>query len=173
MEPVQPRAMCALALAIALGAAGARAQKPAQTPAPPAARLVLVHDGELLASESKALAQLHKRLAKLQPGSWRLNEASPHEVAALRAYLAGVPLPIPEEWRGEKTVIVLEVLAPSGEKPTRISSGLGALVVVRPPRNQPVYRERVDGRAQAPLDGDALADWIARATAVSTNGSQP
>jgi hypothetical protein len=169
MEPLQRRAICALALAIALGAAGARAQKTA----PPGARLVLVHDGDLLASESKALAQLQKRLAKLQRGSGRLNEATPHEVAALRAYLAGVPTPIPEEWRGEKTVIVLEVLAPSGEKPTRTSRGLGALVVLRPPRNEPVYRERVDGRAEAPLDGDALADWIARATAVSTNGSQP
>src|SRR5207248_6433814 len=105
-------------------------------------------------------------LARREPGAGRLIEADPSEAAALRAYLAGTPPPLPQPWRMSKTVIVIELLAPSGEKPKRLSRGLGAIVVLRPPRAEPIYLERVEGRADAPLTVDALAGWIASAIAL-------
>lgn len=121
-----------------------------------AVRVVLVHGAPLLPSEAKAVAAVEKRAGAV-------SEADASEVAALRAYVAGTTPALPNAWRAAKAVIVIEVLAPSGEKPKRVSRGLGAIVVVRPPRAEPIYVERVDGRAEAPLMADTLADWIARA----------
>lgn len=125
-----------------------------------AVRVVLVHDAPLLPSEAKTVAAVEKRAGKV-------SEADASEAAALRAYVAGTTPSLPEAWRAATAVVVIEMLAPSGEKPKRVSRGLGAILVVRPPSMVPIYLERVEGRADAALT-DTLADWIARAIKLAT-----
>lgn len=144
---------------------------PAAEPAP--VRIVIVHEGELLGSESKALAELEKKLSKKTVV--KLGDATPSETAAARACLGKVapstPGPLPPEWLGAETVVVLEVLPPAGKKPNRITRGLGSVLVFRPPQPQPIYVEQVDGNADVALRADTLGEWLARAMAITAKAA--
>ncbi len=136
--------------------------------AEPAVRVAVVHGAELLPSESKALAELEKKIAKRNLGMVRFGDANPAESEAARKLMAREKTALPAEWQSLKVVVVLEVLPPSGEKPKRLTRGLGAVMMVRPPRVEPIYLERIDGTVETWLSSNLLDEWIAHAIAVAT-----
>jgi hypothetical protein len=133
-------------------------------------RIAVFHEGELLGSEAKTIAELEKQLDKRKAGPVKVGDATTAEVAVARAFLLAAPPappPMPDAWKSAPAVVVLHVLSPSGAKPNRVSRGLGGILLFRPPRVEPVFVERIDGNADAPLRGDGLADWLARAIALA------
>lgn len=138
-------------------------------PVPGSLRVVVVPQSELLPSESRALGTLKAQLFKRPPGA--LAEATPAEASFAAASFAGGTPALPREWLASQTVLVLQVLSPMGKKPSRVSRGLGAVVLFRPPQAQPVYRETIAGEAGSPLSSETLPGWIARAVALSAQSS--
>ncbi|MBL9005215.1 MAG: hypothetical protein JNJ46_13260 [Myxococcales bacterium] len=127
-------------------------------------RVIVVHEGELLGSESRVIAALQKQLSTMSSRPLLLTEASPAEKAAampwLAASLPSIPAAWPEPWKDAQTVVVLQVLAPRGKKPQRTSGGLGGRLVFRAPEKAPVYVERIEGTQGASLDAESLAKWL-------------
>jgi hypothetical protein len=130
--------------------------------AEPVVRIAVVHEGELLGSEKKALAAIEKKLTARKL-TVRLGDASAGEAAAM----VGDPAAAPDEWRGVDVAVVLQILPPTGTKPSRISRGLGALVVYRPPSTAAVWRETVEGAVDVGMPTEQLEAWLASAIAVA------
>jgi hypothetical protein len=124
-------------------------------------RVAIVHDEPLLGSESKALADLQKRLGKRKLGTVTLGDATPAEAS----YKSGEKLPA--EWSDGSTVIVLQVRPPRGKPPKRTSGGAGDLAVYRPPLAEPVYAERIEGEMVVIMTGEDLEKWIAGAVSLA------
>lgn len=122
---------------------------------PEAVRLAVAHAGELLPSEAKSLAAAQKKLARR--ATVTVADASAAEVA-FAAAPSGQTLPA--EWQGAATVVVLQVLPPSGDKGKRVSRGAGSVLVFRPPNGTPVYAERVEGDAALSLHPQTVAAWL-------------
>jgi hypothetical protein len=133
----------------------------AAVPARAETRIAVVHSGELLTSESKGLAEIEKRLAKKKTAV-KLVQAAGAEASAARALVEGKPATLPEEWKAAQTVLVLEVLPPGGQKPKRLSRGVGSIAIVRPPALEPIYAERVSGESEGSLSSEAFSEWLAR-----------
>lgn len=154
-----------------LGLLGASATPAHADPPPAALRIVVIADGELLGSETRALADLKGKLAR-QPNSAVLNNASPAEAAFFAASNAGGSPELPPEWRPHQSVMVLQVLAPSGQKPKRVSRGLGTVLLFRMPLARPVYREVIAGEAGTPITNEVLAAWFSRALTLCAKGDK-
>jgi hypothetical protein len=128
-----------------------------------ALRLLVVASDERLPSEQKALAQLEKRLAKQWTGALWVQTADADELGAARELIAGTtPKTAPTAWSGAEVVVILELLPPTGKKPKRITRGLGAIVVVRPPGLTPIFAQRIEGTADLSLAESRLQEWLAR-----------
>lgn len=127
-------------------------------------RVIVLHEGELLGSESRVITALQKQLLTMSSHPLLLTEASPAEKAAVLPWLAAslpsIPPAWPEPWKDAQTVVVLQVLAPRGKKPQRTSGGLGGRLVFRAPEQTPVYVERIEGTQGASLDAESLAKWL-------------
>lgn len=158
-------------LPLVLGLLVASATPLRADPAAATLRVVVVADGEMLGSETRALADLRSKLAK-PPSSVVLNNATPTEAAFFAAINTGGSPAIPPEWRPHQAVLVLQVLAPSGVKPKRVSRGLGTVLLFRPPSDRPVYREVIAGEAGTPLTNELLAEWFSRATTLAAKGGK-
>ena len=130
--------------------------------APEGTRVVMLLGGELLTSERHALAELGRNIG----GAVEIGDASDAERAVSSAWLKGppaAPSAWPAAWKEAATIVVLQVLPPTGKKPKRRSSGLGGILVFRTGQVAPVYVERIEGPAGAPLDSEELGKWIAGA----------
>jgi hypothetical protein len=150
-----------LLLAVLLLARGARAE-------PGPLRIAVVHEGELLPSEAKALAAVEKRLGKKRPVT--VADAGAAEVA----FASGPSGAAPAEWQAVETVILLHVRPPGGDKGKRLSRGVGSVFVFRPPHAEPVYAERVDGEVETPMRAEVLEPWLSAIAALATRaGSAP
>lgn len=163
-----PRADTRPAASAPVRAAAEEIEPPAARPtAPPGAprldpsakgrvRAAIVARGELLRSEQRALDGIKAALGRRV--SLELGDATDDERAFALAHLeeGAAPAPLPAAWSGFEAVIVLEVLAPRGVKPSRFSRGLGGVLVVRPPRAAPVFVERVTGEVGTSLGDDTL-----------------
>lgn len=118
-------------------------------------RVSILARGELLRSEQRALDGLKTALARRV--TLELGEATEDERTFAVAHLDEAAAPsLPAAWSAFETVIVLEVLAPRGVKPSRFSRGLGGVLIVRPPRVAPIFVERVEGEVGTPLGDDTL-----------------
>ena len=135
---------------------------PAVKPAPGSVRVAIVHEGELLKSEARAVAKLEKVLGKHKGIALDLGAASDEEKTAWQAYagLAAPPEAVPAPWRSFETVVVLQVLAPREKRGKRYARGVGDVLILRPPSAQPVYRETGDGEYGASLSGEGLGQMI-------------
>jgi hypothetical protein len=127
--------------------------------AEPTVRLAVLHDGELLRSEARALAEASRQAKGMAIARV---DATPAE----RAILDGASKVVPKEWAAMTVVVVLEIMAPTGKNPGRLSRGLGRVAMFRPPSLEPLWSESVEGPAWGALDGASLAKWIAVAAHV-------
>lgn len=144
----------------------------APAPNPAAAghiRVAVVFTDELLRSEQRALADLEKKLARA--AAIDLGDATADERALAAAHLAStpptVPPALPPTWSAAETVLILEILPPTGQKPGRISRGLGGVLLFRPPNPAPIYVERVAGELGHSLRDDGLATWLTTALSLA------
>ncbi|HLU66838.1 MAG TPA: hypothetical protein VKZ63_11205 [Kofleriaceae bacterium] len=138
---------------------------------PGSLRVVILHSGELLRSEERALKGVRKALTSRKGAT--MAEASAEEATAARALLSGqAGAGLPPAWRTVETVVVLEVLPPAGKAPRRTSQGLGGVLVLRPPTAAPFYREVVDPAVGAHLGGEKLTEWIRDLAALEPGGSK-
>lgn len=132
-------------------------------------RVAVVFTDELLRSEQRALADLEKKLART--AAIDLGDATVDERALAAAHLAStppaVPPALPPTWSAAETVLVLEILPPTGHKPGRISRGLGGVLLFRPPNPAPLYVERVAGELGHSLRDDGLATWLTTALSLA------
>ncbi len=136
-----------------------------------ALRLLIVSTEERLPSETKALAQLEKRLAKKWTGPLWVQAGEADELAAARALFSGAPPKAPPAaWTGAEIVVALELLPPVGKKPNRIARGVGSLVVVRPPSVEPVWSQRVEGDADQSIGDERYVEWLVRLVALVAAG---
>lgn len=126
-------------------------------------RMVIVRGGELLGSEKRAIQDLTHALGK-KVGVLTVVGARPsgaEATAGLAVLGDATPARIPATWSAAQTVVILQLLPPSGAKPNRVSRGVGGIAVLRPPSATPIYVERVTGDGLGePLSAD-MADWIA------------
>lgn len=147
--------------------------EPAPAEATPAAaagtlRVVVVHGGELLGSEARAVRELQARLLRDRQDGAAVVEASGEEAAAARAVLAGGAAALHPGWREVETVVILEVRPPRGaKKGSRTTGGVGGVAILRPPAAEPVYREEVIGEAAFGLRGEEIATWLGELTALA------
>ena len=129
----------------------------ASAAAEPGVRIAVLHASPLLKSESKALAALQKRLAKTGPVT--LVDADEAETQLVRSPSGELP----KVWADAGTVVVIEILPPTGKAPRQRTTGVGSVLVYRPPQTEPVWAERIEGSLATPLAGDALGPWITAA----------
>lgn len=145
-------------------------QPPQQTPEEPPAReiappppvvartvrIVPLSEHELLGSETRALAALERALD--QRGFDAVIAAPDEaEAGAARGWVSGsAPTSLPEAWRTVETVVVVQVVHPLEQRSgRRLSRGIDAIVVLRPPSLEPVFRARGE-----PKSGFSIAtDW--------------
>jgi len=93
------------------------------------ARVVVVHEGEMLRSEQHFMAALKKSC-----GTATIEEATPSEAAFVRDGGA-----LPESWNKLATVVVISLVPPVVDKKgQRFSRGLGGVLVFHPPSATPV-----------------------------------
>lgn len=157
-----------IGLLFAGGLAHAQGKPPAAPAAP--ARLVVLHDEELLPSEVRALAELEKKINGKGGKRIVVSDGGPAEKALAAAWLGAQapasPPPLPEAWKGADAVIVVQVLPPQGKKPAGVSNGVGARLVLRAGEAAPFFVERVDGKDGIGLY-ESFATWIEGALRVA------
>jgi len=133
-------ALLSFAVPSGLPAPASAAPAPAApAPAAPAAaapgiRVVVRHEG-LLRSETRALDALVTALTRRKLGPVTRVDATPAEAALFGGAPAAA---LPAEWGAGGVVVLLHVLSPTGQPDGRRSSGLGSVLVFRPPEVAPV-----------------------------------
>lgn len=171
------RACAVLILGLFLGSAHAQDPPALVKKEPAGIRVIVLHEDELLGSESRTLATVQKQLSGKGPQPIQFSDASPAEKAVAAAWLSGqTPASAParpSEWQGVGAVVVLQVLPPQGKKPKRTSGGLGGRLVFRSPDPAPLYVERVEGKTGAALNVESLGRWLAGALRLATGKEGP
>lgn len=126
------------------------------------ARLCVLSDGELLKSETRAVAELGRQLGRKQPGI-ATGPAADDEKSAAKQLFAGEAIgALPAAWQGAPVVVVMTVLPPEGKLPNRRSRGVGTIAIVKPPSTEPIYREQIDGAVELSLQGEQLGAWLVK-----------
>ena len=120
---------------------------------------MVVHDAELLGSETRRIAQIARRLGR---GRTFADDAPTEEEArAALAWIEGTGRPLPERWARDETVVALHITAPrtlrSGR---RASRGLIGVAVFRPGAEAPWFDARIDPQSAWPLQ-ERTAAWLA------------
>lgn len=143
----------------------ARAQ-PTLAPVAGSLRIVIVHEGELLASEER---QVERFVARVGRGrSAERATSDPTESAAAVGWLEGTGSPVPEAWATNEMVLALRFGPIEEQRSGRRSGGIVGVVVLRPGADAPHYSERVAqstprgcGTCQRPrFEGGDWADFV-------------
>jgi hypothetical protein len=139
-------------------------------------RVAILHTGELLRSESRAFAETEKSLINRR---WtvHLSDASAVEQRIAASWFTdptnGSPPALPPEWSQEDLVLVVQVLPPEGQKPNRISHGIGSILAFAPPRTAPFYLQLVEGDAPGQTGAvDNFSDWIVELSGVAPRSAR-
>ncbi len=135
------------------------AQSAAFEPVAGSVRLVVVHDAELLGSETRRIAQIARRLGR---GRTLADDApSEAEAQAALGWIEGTGRQVPERWARDETIVALHVGVPrtlrSGR---RVSRGLIGVAVFRPGAEAPWFDARIDPQSAWPFR-DGTAAWLA------------
>lgn len=134
-------------------------------------RLVIVPGGELLGSETRALTELRKKITKSWSGTVQAEDATPVEnMAAQQLFVGPPPLSeLPPGWQSAELVVALQILPPVGDKGKRLSQGFGAFAILRPPSKQPIFLQRLEGKAELPLQSAGFATWLPSVISATTS----
>jgi hypothetical protein len=166
-DDVRPASPTAPASAMAAPASAAPA--PASAAPAPGIRVVVRHEG-LLRSETRALDALVTALTRRKLGPVTRVDATPAEAALFGGAPAAA---LPAEWGAGGVVVLLHVLSPTGQPDGRRSSGLGSVLVFRPPEVAPVYVERFEGAEGLSFGDSTLAGTLADLATVATAQDTP
>jgi hypothetical protein len=167
MKNIAVTLLALLSFAVPSGLPAPASAAPAPAAAAPGIRVVVRHEG-LLRSETRALDALVTALTRRKLGPVTRVDATPAEAALFGGAPAAA---LPAEWGG--VVGLLHVLSPTGQADGRRSSGLGSVLVFRPPEVAPVYVERFEGAEGLSFGDSTLAGTLADLATVATAQDTP
>lgn len=168
-RPVSPTVPASAAPTAPVSAAPTAPAPTAAAAAAPGVRVVVRHEG-LLRSETRALDALVTALTRRKLGPVTRVDATPAEAALFGGAPAAA---LPAEWGTGGVVVLLHVLPPTGGADARRSSGLGSVLVFRPPEVAPVYAERFEGAEGLSFGDSTLAGTLADLATVATAQDTP
>ncbi len=129
------------------------------SPVPGSVRLVVVHDADLLGSETRRLDAIAAHMGRSRTVTHE--EPTEDEAELARRWIDGSERAVSPRWAHDETVVLIRVASPDVRRSgQRVSKGLSGFVVLRPGVTEAFFHARIDAASAWPLASES-GEWIA------------